>query len=231
MQYDLYESVSNAFNITQFNSYDKMLLAIDIRGLQTLDMRDAHANFSVENLQMLYNQYMIRWFFGLSALTPYLWGPDTPYNSTDFKEAFMHDSCATYKYGAVLAQPHNVLYSNVDYFYNREAFRLLYNYMANEQLVISNYSRYIQEDIYKRKDILIQHVRELRTFFYTKLLDSVETCWFDVVADRQVKLSEYDKAYLSQLHELAQKKDSLYMSDLISEFSRIFRITEGIINE
>ena len=103
--------------------------------------------------------------------------------------------------------------------------------MGNEPLVISNYSRYIQEDIYKRKDILMQHVRELRTFFYTKLLDSVETCWFDVVADRQVKLSEYDKAYLSQLHELAQKKDSLYMSDLISEFSRIFRITEGIINE
>lgn len=229
MQYDLYKSVSDAFEITQFNDYSKMLLAVDIRDLQTLDMREAHANYSAENLQLLYNQFLIRWFFGLKELTPYLWGPDTPYNSTDFKDAFTNTDYTTYKYGMVFAKPHNVLYSNVDYFYHREAFRLLYNFMANEQVVVSNYSRYIIDNIYEHKDVLMRHVRELKMFFYDKLLPAVDNCWFDVVADRQVKLSEYDKAYLDQLHALAEKKDSLYTSDLICELSRIYRITEEII--
>lgn len=231
MYYSLFDYIKDIFHLEHFDDYCHADLAIDNKELNVLNMKTAHDTFDDRNLQLLYNQYLVRWFFGLPQLTPFIWGKQTPYNSIDFSEAFLHDVHDKYSYGEVVAYPHNVLYTNIDYYYSREAFRLLYNYMTDTSTVLAHYTRYVSCDPMKIKDTLPNHVRDLRVHFFERLIPAVSVGWYDVVASRQAKLSDADKAYLDALHNLAERKDTLYVTDLLYEFSQIFRLTEGIINE
>lgn len=231
MSFNFLESVAESFSIVDFHEYGKMMLAVDARPLMLKNMDEARQVFSKPNLQLLYNQFMLRWFFSLPELTPFLWGEETPYNSIQFKDAFKNVKHTTYHYGGVTAEPSTVLYTKLDYYYHREAFKLLYSFKSYESHIVSMYTKYMRSDPFGLQDSLYRHVNDLSVFFLVKLPDAVRNGWFDSIASDMTKLSEDDKVYLQKLHNAFQPNKETYSTDIMYALSKIFKVTEGIIYE
>lgn len=226
------EHVSDIFNITPFDDYKNSDLAIDNRPIAITDMKTAHNALDPRYVQLLYNQYLIRWFFGLEELTPYLIGSKVPYNSIQFKDAFLNDKFEQYTYGGLFACPQYVLGVFWDYYYHREAFRLLYGYLSDETTINGWYVKYISSDVSNRKISLHQNVLILRDFFLGSMLSTVVDKYEAILSMSELlSLSKTDKAYVTQLHDLACGGRSLYQTDLLYELHKIYRLSEEIIYE